>query len=667
MATKAHAISACEKRNRALFAERFPGVTARIARIAEYRSRIVRDGRRHAINIDLGGVELHPAPAAQWDESQLRAFRADPDRLALDDPSYCNLTPISLKMLDDLTRRVQEPDIQPHMTGRPVADVGYLFVLGIGLAGHLEALLSETPARHVVLIEPFAEFLGHALGVVDWSALVALADRRRITLHFVLADDPASISYEIENLIAVSGNTFLDGTYFYQHYPCWIFREAIVLLRDKLKTHYITSGFFEDEIEMLRNSHRLLQTCGVYLVEPKVRREQTHPLFIVGAGPSLDRDLSHLRALRDRAIVVSCGTSIGILLKNGIRPDLHCEIERGETVHMLLAGIREEYGFEGISLIASTTVDPRIPPLFDKTWCYVRAGLSPARVLTPGVPPLTFADPLCCNAAFAAMTALGFRNIWLFGLDLATRDVARHHAADSLYYKPENAELEKAYLQKWDRVVPGNFGGEVRTFWAFDFGRYMLGLSQRQVRANLINCSDGARIDGAIPKMAAAVTLPASGDRRVALARGESTMRFAEAGELLAETDLQSHIDGCDAYLAMLDDVLADWLACEESFFDLEERLVTAIRAQPDRIAGFHRMARGSVAGMLRLGAFFASRIDHAETRHAFRAHFAATWRRLCGEMADDARAFLRSLDGGQRTGGINGDAVDASPTGEAA
>ena len=113
----------------------------------------------------------------------------------------------------------------------------------------------------------------------------------------------------------------------------------MVLMKERLKAYYITSGYFEDEIEMIRNCHANLRRWDFRVIESVPVREQSFPVLIVGAGPSLDRDMPHLKALRERAIVVSCGTSIGILLKNGIRPDLHCEIERGELVHELLAKV----------------------------------------------------------------------------------------------------------------------------------------------------------------------------------------------------------------------------------------------------------------------------------------------------------------------------------------
>ena len=124
---------------------------------------------------------------------------------------------------------------------------------------------------------------------------------------------------------------------------------------------------------------------------------------------------------------------------------------------------------------------------------------------------LPFVDPLCCNAAFASVAAMGFRNIWLIGLDLGQKEEGRHHARDFVYYRPEHADLDEDYRRRFNRIVPGNFGGEVRTFWAFDLGRRMLANAQRHYRTALVNCSDGASIEGAQPKVAASVALPGAG------------------------------------------------------------------------------------------------------------------------------------------------------------
>ena len=160
---------------------------------------------------------------------------------------------------------------------------------------------------------------------------------------------------------------------------------------------------------MVRNCHGNLARWPFHLVESRAFRAQTLPVFIVGAGPSLDADLAVIRRWREQVLLVSCGTTLGILLKHGLRPDIHVELERGALVYDLLAAVEQEHGFAGITLLASTTVDPRLGELFDKCWFFFRAGLSPGGAAPRGsAGVLRGADPLCCNAAFSAVAAMGF-------------------------------------------------------------------------------------------------------------------------------------------------------------------------------------------------------------------------------------------------------------------
>lgn len=627
------------------FARRFPDVWNRLSAITTPISRVVEDQGR-VVNIDLGGAMLYPQPAPAWLETQLEAFRENPDRLGFANPTHCNLSPVSLALTHDLIDFLRQRENTATLAPYPLRDVGYLFVFGVGLGGHLFELLRETPARHVVLIEPVAELLLHSLAATDWSRLIALADRRDIKLHFILEDTPEKICQQVEHLVSRLGNVFLDGSYFFQHYIYSTFRHTMLMLRERLKNYYITAGFFEDEIEMIRNCHANLRRWDMRFIEPRLRREQAWPVILVGAGPSLDADLPHLKALQERAIIVSCGTSIGILLKNGIRPDFHCEIERGELVYTLLSKVCAEHGFEGITLIASTTVDPRVPSLFERRWFFVRGGLSALPVLTPQIRELPHVDPLCCNAAFASMAALGFRNIWLFGLDLAQKEEGRHHATDSVYYQPENKDWDDIYRRRFDRVVPGNFGGEVRTFWAFDSGRHGIAAACRFFGVTLVNCSDGARIDGARPRVASSVHLPAPAvPKSQVVLRLEETLRRTAAGELLQQVDLQAHVDSADVHLRVVEDVIEEWLRTTDSYFELERRLVDEMCSRLDAYSGYHAMLRGSLMSMLRLGSFFGSRIADEQLRMAFRVQFADAFRRQCWSMREETCAFLLALD----------------------
>jgi hypothetical protein len=624
------------------FRDAFPQAWAKAVATDPPLARLVVENGE-VVNLDLGQGTLYPCPEPAWTRARLEEARLDPERIGFSDPSHCNLSGVSLPLLERLVTYLRERKVK--LDALPVTDVGYLFVFGIGLGGHIRELIGTTPARHVVLIEPVAEFIRHACAVLDWREVFAEAEERGVRIHVCPESDPEGICAFVETLVSREGNTFLDGSFFHPHYYSWPLKQASALMRERLKVHALSSGFFEDEVEMVRNCHGNLARWPFHLVESRPFRAQSLPVFIVGAGPSLDADLAVIRRWREQVLLVSCGTTLGILLKHGLRPDIHVELERGALVYELLAGVEQEHGFAGITLLASTTVDPRMGELFDTCWFFFRAGLSPAVLLRGGgAGVLRGADPLCCNAAFAAVAGLGFGEIYFFGLDLAQKEPGRHHAKDSLYFEEKHADLDETYRKRFNRAVPGNFGGTVQTFWAFDSGRQMLSRVQRLYRTNLHNCSDGARIDGAKPKAAASVRI-ASGapPRAMVLRKLEAELKVFSPGEMLAAADLDAHAAGCEAFPAAFAAMLEEARGNDRSFVALEARLHTFSTDRRDEFAGFFSLALSSLVSMLRLAAFFASRIADEAERGAFFHRFLDEYQERGSFLAAEAAALLRA------------------------
>ena len=623
------------------FRQAFPDAWAKAVAVdPPLASLVIEDGE--IVNLDLGQGTLYPCAEPAWTRARLEQGRVDPERIGYSDPSHCNLSAVSMPLLERLVTYLRERAVK--LEALPVTDVGYLFVFGIGLGRHIQELIRSTPARHVVLIEPVAEFIRHACAAVDWREVFASAEDRGIEIHVCLDADPEGICAFVETLVSREGNTFLDGSFFHPHYYSWTLKQASALMRERLKVHGLSSGFFEDEVEMVRNCHGNLARWPFHLVESRPFRAQTLPVFIVGAGPSLDADLPVIRRWREQVLLVSCGTTLGILLKHGLRPDIHVELERGALVYDLLAAVEKEHGFAGITLLASTTVDPRLGELFDKCWFFFRAGLAPAVLLRGSAGVLRGADPLCCNAAFAAIAGMGFSEIYFFGLDLAQKEPGRHHAKDSLYFEDEHADLDEMYRKRFNRAVPGNFGGTVQTFWAFDSGRQMLSRVQRLYRRTLYNCSDGARIDGAKPKAAASVRIaPGAPPRAMVLRKLEAELKVFSLGEMLAAADLDAHAAGCDAFPEAFAAMLEEARGNDGSFVALEARLHTFTTDRRSDFAGFFSLALSSLVSMLRVAAFFASRIPDEGERCAFFHRFLDEYLERGTYLASEAAALLRS------------------------
>lgn len=630
------------ERNLEALRQRHPEVAAAVDIVQVPVSTIVeKDGV--AINLDLGGGMLYAEPEPDWSRARADELRDFPERIGFSSPNHCNFSDISLELNAELVGYLRKGRLAEHLAPLPVVDVGYVFVFGIGLGCHVLELVETTPARHIVLIEGVTEFLYQSLTVTDWERIFARAEERGIRFHFILSNDPENIASQIELIVSKESNVFLDGSFYYPHYYSWTFQEAFKLTKERIKAYYISSGFFEDELEMIRNCAANLKQCAFDIVEMGPSREQIVPVFIVGAGPSLDKDMDTIRKWRGRVVVISCGTVLGILLKNGIRPDLHCELERGEEVYSILSPLRQTYGFDGITLIATTTVDPRVSVLFDKRWFFFRSGLSTATLLRGSAGTLEGVDPLVCNAAFSAASTLGFREIYLFGIDLGQKASGQHHAKDSVYF--ENPEWDKIYSKRFDRMVPGNFGGTVETCWNFDIGRRLLARWQFRYKTKLYNCSDGAKIEGALPKSASQLAirdgLPSPA---MVINKIEGRLRSFGRGEILDEIDFDRHIQGCDTFIREFDTLLESARADGIGFFELERRLYEFVDEKSDDFRGFFMMGRGSIESMLRLGAFYGNRLPDEVERQSYFHHFLDCYRTKCVAMAETAKEILCSV-----------------------
>jgi hypothetical protein len=280
-------------------------------------------------------------------------------------------------------------------------------------------------------------------------------------------------------------------------------------------------GFLEDEIDMVRNTYRNLKDySGKYFH----RKKSACPLpaFVIASGPSLDNDLAFLRENADRAIVISCGTSIRILLRNGIVPDFHMEMENVPAVTDLMNRLSASFSLKGITLVASSTVDPGVKPYFDRVVFYFRGGLASFPLFSPAEDTnMPHGLPTVSNLGLSFAQQIGCKTVYLFGVDLGARDPKKHHAKDA----PYNAgELE--FNTVIDAPVPGNLGGTVYSEFVYLWSRDQMQevILRYGPHLTYYNCSDGVRIRGTTPKLSRAISLPPVSDKKKIVA--ETMARF---------------------------------------------------------------------------------------------------------------------------------------------
>lgn len=393
---------------------------------------------------------------------------------------------------------------------KPTLEEGYHLVsFGFGLGYHLPNLLELTKCRALCIVEPNLDFLYHSLAVFDWTPLL----ERNIgwpSVGFVV--DNVLIAEKVRNFCRSCNPTSVDGSLMVQAYP----NETMAVAQDDVHRHgnlIMTGlGFMVDEAEMSRASYLNLCTGSDYRHFKRRDVRAKVPAFVIGSGPSIDYDIEIIKELQDQAVILACGTSARILLSNGIKPDFMLLLENGDVPCEALAKVASAYDVGDAIMIASNTVNQKIKDICKETAFFYRQALCPYPVFSPG-PEYMIMDPgpTVANTGLGVAVALGFSEIYLFGIDLGSRDPNRHHSAHSAYVRKDGDKEEDVltFDAVFDAREVGNFGGIVFTERVMQWTRDALArvAKQKEDSAVIYNCSDGARIPNTVPKSSEAIEL----------------------------------------------------------------------------------------------------------------------------------------------------------------
>lgn len=451
-------------------------------------------------NVDLGGGKrFYPQSAEEAAKQQVAAFLDEPLRFffAPHDPDDES---VALRITADISKNRFLRDIRARMSPLPKASSqgafgGFLIVFGVGLGHHIALLAEELDFKTLIVVEPHEELIRHSFHVMDWCGFREGLEAKGRNLLFVHGD---GLFQKLLHATRTQYYPYLDGSYlfFHSHGP-----ELAELGRQLTeKAHFLTMslGWVEDQILLLQNNLDNFARPGFYLQKSKVSSARTKPVIVVGAGPSVDRCFDVIRRNRENAVVISASSSLSALLKNGITPDIHCALENGANLTMVIEELSREHDLSDVTLYASATVDPGLAPYFKRAVFFFRDHLASTAFLGGDAERTIYGEPTTGNVALYCALSLGFREIYLFGLDFGSHVPAKHHSQYSVEFTHKDYKRAAYTPFTFEKTVLGNFGGELMSGWLLDWGRAMANDAIRSMpNANVRNCSNGAIIPSA--------------------------------------------------------------------------------------------------------------------------------------------------------------------------
>lgn len=450
------------------------------------------------LNLDIGHAKLYSPDALTYAAKQVDSFKQRPVRqLSRRMSLEGQMVHVSHKVMKHVTIEMDNPELALL----PDPDAGFLISVGIGLGIHLPMLLEAYDIKTLIVVEQFKEFLYHSLHIVPWHGLLAIMDERGGSIRFLCSEDPDTLANALVFELRGPAFSMLDGSYIFRHYTSPVLDKTVDKLKELIPVVEGSDGFFEDEYLMLKQGAENFRDYSFNLLKDSRERPiKEMPVFVIGSGPSLDSCIEPIKKNRDNVMVFTGGTGLGVMLRQGIRPNFHCEIENTwdirDSLEMLL---KEGLDFSGITLIAANTVHPDVLSFFDNRIIYWRDSVIPSRLFCDWDEPLNLAGPTVTNLAVRSAMSMGFFEFYLFGIDLGSKEPDKHHSDSSIYATAEDDYWKSgSQMEPFTIEVEGNLGSTVYTNRPFLLTRmFFKRLFSMFQMCHFFNCSDGVKLDGA--------------------------------------------------------------------------------------------------------------------------------------------------------------------------
>ena len=202
-------------------------------------------------------------------------------------------------------------------------------VYGLGL-GYLFQVASAKSQGTVILYEPDLNILRTAFALVDFSNDI-LKKNVYLTDNF---SEACEYIYQKSNM---KNTPLLLSTKAYRELDEDKFNSMVTALQQEvgrfsLDLKYTREKFYLLILKIIYNIPKLLHEIPLYEIRDSYKGKTA---VVVSAGPTLDRNIETIKKYRENIVLITVGTAMKTLVKNGIKPDFLCLIESYDSSKQL--------------------------------------------------------------------------------------------------------------------------------------------------------------------------------------------------------------------------------------------------------------------------------------------------------------------------------------------
>lgn len=369
-----------------------------------------------------------------------------------------------------------------------------IFYFGIASLEEIRLVAQHAnPKSLFVIIEPNSFFLQFALEHEDFSILDGIN-------YIIVTEKPSGLTTLFKLLFTskifyLSKNIVFYLNAYYRKYDGAAVKAYIAEIGPAIKNKYFTIGnSIHDSLIGLVNNLNNISSLSENVDIASLKNSFTNiPAFVVAAGPSLDKNIHHLKKAQGKGLIIAVDTIAQKLLDNGIIPDFICTVERGAIVW--------EYFYENKNypdntyLVSSLVADPRIITKFKhKAILPMRSSVREyfwlSQILGLTADHYMWMGASCAHIAMGIALHVGASPIVMVGQDLAYGDKGTHANGTVYDEKPLSEDNDELW-------VAGYYGKQVRTkkIWT-EFKAIFESLFET-IDRDIINATEGgAKING---------------------------------------------------------------------------------------------------------------------------------------------------------------------------
>lgn len=351
---------------------------------------------------------------------------------------------------------------------------GPIFVIGLGLGYHIEALARLRPDKSITILEGQPQLVQLIKGRADWQ----FPSNCDLQTAYEKESYIQKLNYFIETIEKTNGTLLIHRPSILALPRDWRdIKEIIENYMMRLDTIQRFNELAQNNWE--HNKPLALNSLGI---EDLKKCWSNKPNLVVGSGPSLLADINQLRQWAKAFNIIAVGSAVSVLLTHEIRPDIQMFLDPQEQVAKQITNASANLA----SVVFATAHPVVLAHLKGPVYWAWQEGFE---WHGEGKGPYLPTGGTVVSAALALAWFLNEQPVLLLGVDLAYWG-ERSHAAGTMYGEIKTVLRDMRYVDSVE-------GSQLKTSRNLDYYRRRIEDMIASHKGPVYNLGRGAKIKGA--------------------------------------------------------------------------------------------------------------------------------------------------------------------------